>query len=404
MSSIILFDSDTRERLLPLTYTRPVCELRIGVLRIREKWEHWFNAKASFITQDYLSSKYGIDYDEDNFFINGSVLPSPELVALIRQMDFNEAFLQKDQLIAARLNARQLEKLMKDDDIDELKGIELGDTPFIKIDQLSDLVTYNAEAILQDVELLQKSKTFTRPGQAVYLKAENNIFVEEGATVSGSFLNATDGPIYIGRDAIVMEGSMLRGPVVVGEGAQVKMGAKVYGGTTIGPYCKAGGEIVQSVLLEYANKAHDGFLGHSYLGAWTNLGADTNTSNLKNNYEPVRLWSYVDERFVDTGTAFLGTIMGDHSKTAINVMLNTGTVIGVSCNVFGDGFPRNFVPSFSWGGSSGFRTYKAEKAFETMDRVMARRQKYLEIEDRLILLRVYEETQAFRRWETDHNS
>jgi len=399
MANIILFDNETRENLLPLTFTRPVCELRMGVLRIREKWERWLNATASFITQDYLSSKYGIDYDDDNFFINGSALPSPELVALVRQMEYNEALLQGEELIAARLDARQLEKLMKDDDIEELKGIELGDTPFIKINGLTDLFSHNAQAIAQDVELLTKTGRFLPVPSSCFAKAKNQIFLEEGAEVEGAFLNASEGPIFIGRNARVMEGSMIRGPVAIGEHAQVKMGAKIYGGTTIGPWCKAGGEIVESVLLEYSNKAHDGFLGHSYLGAWTNIGADTNTSNLKNNYENVRLWSYIEERFVDTGSQFCGLIMGDHSKTAINVMLNTGTVIGVSANIFGEGFPRNFVPSFSWGGKGGFRTFKTDKAFETMERVMARRQQTLDIEDRLMYLRVYEETQSYRSWD-----
>jgi len=399
MANIILFDNETRESLLPLTFTRPVCELRMGILRIREKWERWLNASASFITQDYLSSKYGIDYDDNNYFINGSALPSPELVALVRQMEYNEALLQGEELIAARLDARQLEKLMKDDDIEELKGIELGDTPYIKINGLTDLFNHNAQAIAQDVELLSKKGHFVPVPSSCFAKAKNQIFLEEGAEVEGAFLNASEGPIYVGRNARVMEGSMIRGPVAIGEHAQVKMGAKIYGGTTIGPWCKAGGEIVSSVLMEYSNKAHDGFLGHSYLGAWTNIGADTNTSNLKNNYENVRLWSYPEERFLDTGSQFCGLIMGDHSKTAINVMLNTGTIIGVSTNIFGEGFPRNFVPSFSWGGNGGYRTYKTEKAFETMERVMDRRQQTLDIEDRLIYLRVYEETQSYRSWD-----
>jgi UDP-N-acetylglucosamine diphosphorylase/glucosamine-1-phosphate N-acetyltransferase len=399
MANIILFDNETRENLLPLTFTRPVCELRMGVLRIREKWERWLNATASFITQDYLSAKYGIDYDDNNYFINGSALPSPELVALVRQMEYNEALLQGEELIAARLDARQLEKLMKDDDIEELKGIELGNTPFIKINGLTDLFSQNARAIAQDVELLTKKGKFLPVPSSCFAKAKSQIFLEEGAKVEGAFLNASDGPIFIGRNAHIMEGSMIRGPVAIGEHAQVKMGAKIYGGTTIGPWCKAGGEIVESVLMEYSNKAHDGFLGHSYLGAWTNIGADTNTSNLKNNYENVRLWSYTEKRFVNTGTQFCGLIMGDHSKTAINVMLNTGTVIGVSTNIYGEGFPRNFVPSFSWGGNSGFRTFKTEKAFETMERVMDRRQQTLDIEDRLIYLRVYEETQSYRSWD-----
>lgn len=399
MPNIILFDNDVREKLLPLTFTRPNCELRVGILRIREKWEKHLNATASFITHDYLAGKYGIDYDDDNFFINGSVLPSPELVTLVKQMDYNEAFLQNDELIVARLDARQLERLMKDDAFEALKGIELEGTPFLKINQLTDLYRLNGEAIRQDIELLQKERNFVELPGSNFAKAKDQIFVEEGAEISGAYLNATEGPIYIGAQAKVMEGAMLRGPVAIGDHATVRMGAKIYGGTTIGRWCKAGGEIVESVLLEYANKAHDGFLGHSYLGAWTNLGADTNTSNLKNDYTDVRLWSYPDQRFVATGQQFCGLIMGDHSKTAINTSLNTGTVVGVSCNLFGEGFPRNFVPSFSWGGAGGFRTYKAEKAFETMERVMKRRNQSLDTEERLIMLRIFEDTQQNRHWE-----
>lgn len=399
MPNIILFDNDIREKLLPLTFTRPMCELRVGILRIREKWEKQLHTGASFITHDYLAGKYGIDYGDDNFFINGSVLPSPELVTLVRQMEYNEAFLKDDELIVARLDARQLERLMKDDAFETLKGIELQDTPFLKVNQLTDLFRLNGEAMQQDVELLQRERSFDKLPASNFAKAKDNIFVEEGAEIEGAYLNASEGPIYVGAQAKIMEGAMIRGPVAVGEHATVRMGAKIYGGTTIGPWCKAGGEIVQSVLLEYANKAHDGFLGHSYLGAWTNLGADSNTSNLKNDYSPVRLWSYPDQRFVSTDEQFAGLIMGDHSKTAINTSLNTGTVVGVSCNLFGEGFPRNFVPSFAWGGAGGFRTYQPAKAFETMERVMNRRDQSFDHEERLILLRIFEDTQQNRHWE-----
>jgi len=399
MPNIILFDNDIREKLLPLTFTRPMCELRVGILRIREKWEKHLKGSASFITHDYLAGKYGIDYDDDNFFINGSVMPSPELVTLVKQMEYNEAYLQNDELIAARLDAAQLERLMKDDDFEALRGIELYGTPFLKINQLTDLFRLNGEAISADIDLLKKEQDFVEVPPSNFAKAKENIFMAKGAEVEGAFLNATEGPIYIGPQAKIMEGSMLRGPVAIGEHATVRMGTKIYGGTTVGPWCKAGGEIVQSVLLEYANKAHDGFLGHSYLGAWTNLGADTNTSNLKNDYSEVRLWSYSEQRFLSTGEPFCGLIMGDHSKTAINTSLNTGTVVGVSCNLFGEGFPRNFVPSFAWGGAHGFRTYAVDKAFETMNRVMNRRDQVLDSEERLIMLRIFEDTEQNRHWE-----
>lgn len=399
MPNIILFDNDIRESLLPLTFTRPMCELRVGILRIREKWEKHLGGRASFITHDYLAGKYGIDYDDDNLFINGSVLPSPELVTLVKQMEYNEAYLQNEELIVARLDARQLERLMKDDAFETLRGIELQDTPFLKINQLTDLFRLNAEAIQEDIHLLRKEQSFVELPGSNFAKAKENIFLSEGAEVEGAYLNASEGPIFIGPQARIMEGSMLRGPVAICEHATVRMGAKIYGGTTIGPWSKAGGEITESVLLEYANKAHDGYLGHSYLGAWANLGADTNTSNLKNDYTEVRLWSYPQQRFLSTGEQFCGLIMGDHSKTAINTSLNTGTVVGVSCNLFGEGFPRNFVPSFAWGGAKGFRTYNMEKAFATMERVMNRREQSLDHEERLIMMRIFEDTQQNRHWE-----
>ena len=225
------------------------------------------------------------------------------------------------------------------------------------------------------------------------------VFLEEGAVVEGATLNARTGPIYIGKDAEVMEGALIRGPFALCEHGTVKMGAKIYGGTTIGPWSKAGGEIGNSVLLAYSNKGHDGYLGHAYLGEWCNLGADTNNSNLKNNYAEVKLWDYATERFELTGTQFCGLIMGDHSKCGINTMFNTGTVVGVSANIFGSGFPRNFIPSFSWGGAGGFTTYSTEKAFETAELVMTRRQQQLSAEDRIILLRIFEDTAKYRRWE-----
>lgn len=400
MANIILFDNEVREQLLPLTFTRPVCELRTGILTIREKWELQLKHPVSYITQDYLAEKYPIDYGSENFVINGGVLPSPQLLRLIQQMGFNEAFLQGDELIAAKLDEKQFEQLIHDEDIQELRGLDLEDTEYQKISRPWDLFAHNGAAIESDFTLLTKGRA-SQPLSASnrVIGDPSRIFLEEGAQAEGAVFNTQQGPIYLGKNSLVMEGALIRGGFALCEGAVVKMGAKIYGPTTIGPYCRVGGEINNCVLQANSNKGHDGYLGNSVLGEWCNLGADTNSSNLKNNYEEVRLWDYTEDKFTPTGLQFCGLVMGDHSKCAINTMFNTGTVVGVSANVFGPGFQRNFVPSFSWGGPQGMQTYRADKAFETVERVMARRDQEFDVQDRLILLRVFEETAKYRSWE-----
>lgn len=395
--NIILFDNEIRGQLLPLTYTRPVCEIRIGILKIREKWEKWLGGKISFITQDYLSEKYPIDYGDVNLVINGSVLPSPQLCTLIKEMEFNEAYLKGEELIVAKLDEEQFEKLIHDEDITEIKGMDIQDTSFIKINHLWDIFSQNKDAIQQDFELLTRGRQSQPLSDTNRVSGADHIFVEEGATVEHSILNATNGPIYIGKNATILEGAMLRGPITLGDHAVIKMGAKIYGATTIGPYCKVAGEIKNSVLMAYSNKGHEGYLGDSVIGEWCNLGADTNNSNLKNDYSEVKAWSYTEEKFAKTGLQFCGLIMGDHSKTAINTMFNTGTVVGISANVYGEGFPRNFIPSFTWGGKNGFQEYRAEKAFMTIERVMKRKNLDFSVEDRVIMLRVFEDSAKFRK-------
>lgn len=400
MPHIILFDNEVRDRLLPLTFTRPVCEIRFGLMTIREKWARWLDAPVSYITQDYLAERYEIGQGEDNLIINGSVCPSAQLVRLIEQMEYNEALLQGDELIAAKLKEADIERLMADEDIGELKGYDLTGTEYLKLDQLWDIYRLNAQAIEQDFELLAKNReSAPLDGSNRVVGPRDQLFLEEGAQAHCAVFNTTAGPIYLGKDATVMEGSLLRGPIGLCDHSTFKMGAKIYGATTVGPHCKVGGEVSNSVFLGYSNKAHDGYLGNAVIGQWCNIGADTNNSNLKNNYDQVRLWSYPEGRFVKTGQQFCGLFMGDHSKTAINTSLNTGTVIGVSVNLFGEGFPRNFVPSFAWGGKNGFQTYRSDRAFDTMERVMARRGVELDVQERLILLRVFEDTVKYRSWE-----
>lgn len=401
MTKVILFDNEIREQLLPLTYLRPVGALRVGILTIQEKWERHLGLPVSFLTQDYLAERYPMNYGETNYLINGSVLPTSQLVRLIQQMGDNQAYLLEGELIVARLSGEQVEQLVNDEDFGELAGIDLGNTEMLKINRLTDIFQRNDAALRSDFNLLTKGRSSAPlPPSNTLVGPPEALFIEPGARVQCAVLNTTDGPIYIGREAEIMEGSLLRGPFAMGEHAVLKMGAKIYGGTTLGPWCKVGGEISNVVFQGYANKAHDGYLGNSVIGEWCNIGADSNSSNLKNTYEEVKLWNYLEEKFLPSGTQFCGLIMGDHSKCGINTMFNTGTVVGICANIFGAGFPRNFVPSFSWGGAQqGFTTYRATKAFETMERVMARRKKELSVQDRLILLRVFEETARYRSWE-----
>ena len=403
MKNIILFDSDIRDQLLPITYTRPVCELRIGILTIREKWEHWLKGKVSYITQDYLSEKYPISIASDNLVINGAILPDNQLCQLIQNLKFNEALLKNGELIAARLDERQFYNLMEDNDIEELEGFELEEsTKLLAINHLWDIFSFNDSAMRSDFDMLTKGRTSAPLSKTNQLLGDaSQLFIEEGATIECSILNTKTGPIYIGKNAEVMEGCVIRGGLALCEGSTLKIGAKIYGATTIGPHSKVGGEVNNSVIIGHSNKAHEGYLGNSVLGEWCNIGADTNTSNLKNNYEPVKLWDYTKDSFVKTGMQFLGLIMGDHSKCAINTMFNTGTVVGVSANIYGAGFPRNFIPSFTWGGTGGLETYPFNKAIDTMERVLARRQMSVSNEDRDILKFIFDFSARYRSWERD---
>lgn len=400
MWHVILFDSEVREQLLPLTFTRPVGDLRVGALTIREKWEKWLNAKVSFITQDYLASKFPIEYGDENIVINGSVMPSDRLIRLIRQMEFNEAYLKGEELIVAKLDREQLENLIHDEDIEQLHVYDIEDTPFLKIDNPWDIFMLNAPALEEDFQLLtQGRESQPLPDSNRVIGDSGRIFLEEGAKVEGASLNVVDGPIYVGKNAEIMEGSLIRGGLALGESAQVKMGARLYGSNSFGPWCRIGGEVSNAVVQGYSNKAHEGFLGNSVIGEWCNIGADTNTSNLKNTYEQVKIWNYPTGQFLPSGVQFCGIIMGDHVKVGINTMLNTGTVIGVGANVFGAGFPRAFIPSFAWGGAAGFTTFQLDKAFETAEAMMGRRGKAFDISERLILLRAFEDTSKYRNWE-----
>ena len=386
----ILFDGDSRKNLLPFTYTRPVADLRIGILTIREKWEKFLGSQInSTLTEDYLSGKWPLHIEGENIFLNASIIPNEKLVAAVQNLKQNQKLVAQGVIVAYASKEK----------VDSLEFFETvqENLDIFKISNTWDLFSLNGRAIQEDFELLTAGRKSQPIPESNYIKDSANIFIEEGAEVENCSLNAAAGPIYIAKNSVVMEGSLIRGPFSLGEGATVKLGAKIYGPTSIGPNCRAGGEINNSVLFQNSNKGHDGFLGNSVLGEWCNIGADSNNSNLKNNYAEVRLWNYNSENFARTGLQFCGLMMGDHSKCGINTMFNTGTVIGVSANIFGSGFPRNFVPSFSWGGSAGMTTYKMDKVLETAKIVLERRGMLMSSEDEKILNHVFEETAKWRK-------
>jgi UDP-N-acetylglucosamine diphosphorylase/glucosamine-1-phosphate N-acetyltransferase len=390
----ILFGDQTRNHLLPFTFTRPIGDIRIGILTIREKWEKMLNVKTSTLTEEYLNIKYPLVKEADNILINSSILPNETIIEELNKLTPNQTLIVGETIIALRLKAEDIENLDWDV-IDAVTPLQTKSAPE-KINYLWDLIEMNERTLLSDFELITKNRKSQPIPEYVKVIAPEKIFIEEGAILEHVIINASEGPVYIGKNAHIMDGSLLRGPLAVCEEAKIRMGAKIYGATTIGPQCKIGGEVSHSIIFGYTNKAHDGFLGHSVIGEWCNLGADTNTSNLKNNYENVRLWDYQEESFVQTDLQFCGTFMGDHSKCGINTMFNTGTVVGVGSQVFGSGFMRNFIPSFSWGSVSGFTVHNIDKSINVAKRVYARRHMEFTKVDEDILRFVYNRTHSFR--------
>ena len=387
----ILFDGTVRNALLPFTFTRPVADIRIGILTIREKWEQYLGSTTTTLTEEYLMEKYPMVEMEQNIMINASFLPNPTLVDLIQNLEQNQAVVYQEEIVAFYTNDSQEEVNFEQYDLVVYEG------DLMQIENTWDIFAKNDSALRDDFNLITTDRTSQPIPKSVNVIAPEHIFIEEGAKLEFVTLNASTGPIYIGKNSEIMEGSVIRGPFALCESGRVKLATKVYGATTVGPHSVIGGEVNNSVLFGYSNKGHDGFLGNSVLGEWCNIGADSNNSNLKNNYEEVRLWSYETEGFAKTGLQFCGLMMGDHSKCGINTMFNTGTVVGVSANIFGSGFPRNFVPSYSWGGAAGFSTYITAKAFQTAKIVMARRNVEFTDQDAEILTHVFEETKKYRK-------
>lgn len=392
--NIILFDDPTiRTALLPFTFTRPVACVRVGILTVAEKWQKYLQGDFSFHTEEYLSKKFIFTPGNDNLWINGAVCPDEMLTKAIKSLSINQGLIKDSKVIAHCTAANELPEVISS----AMKEYTL---PITLVDQVWKIFQLNGEQIKADFTLLtkgRKSNPITDPHTRVY--NPTNIFLEKGVDIKAAVLNAENGPIYLGENSHVQEGALIKGPFALCQGSHVNMGAKVRGDTTVGPYSKIGGEVSNAVIFGYSNKAHDGFLGNSVIGEWCNIGADTNTSNLKNNYENVKIWSYAKKGFGDTGLMFCGLMMGDHSKCGINTMFNTGTVVGVSASIFGDGYPRTFIPSFAWGGAAGFTTFQLNKSFDTATKAMERRGLILTETDKEIMSTIFTMSSENRTWE-----
>ena len=399
--NLILFDDQAWSGLLPLTWLKPVAELRMGILTMKERWELLLTGQASQVTQDYLADEFPLELARDNYFINASLLPTKDIVKRLLELSQGEALIYEDELLVARLDDKSILRIgdENEEDGEEIKGYPYeGEVTLLR--RPYDLFTYAGRMVTEDFETLTASRhSQTLSDSNTVIGDASKVFLERGVTLEACILNTTDGPIYIGADCNVMEGSMLRGPLALCASVKVKMGTKLYGNTAIGPHCAVGGEVSNVVMQGYSNKGHDGYLGNAVIGEWCNLGADTNASNLKNNYAGVRVWDYDAERFTDSGKQFCGLIMGDHAKCGINTMFNTGTVVGVAANVYGGGYPRTFVPDFAWGGPSGMVTHRMNKMVEMGNRMMSRRGKHLSEDAIAALEHVYALTSRHRRWE-----
>lgn len=392
--NIIFSDLDQRENLLPLTYTRPTALLRCGILTLEEKWKKYLDGNFSYLTAQYLQTKFPLVVKDDNLVVNPLAFPSKALVNEVHYLDQDSALYKDNVFIAARISN---EKIINWQYGAQPKLDTVESTSKVAVIQFSwHLFQNNSAQIIADFELITKGKTSHQVHESTTIIG-TDIFIEEGANVINCSLNALDGPIYIGKNATVLDGAFIKGPFALCEGATVNMCAKIRDGSTIGPFSKAGGEINNSILTGYSNKGHDGFLGNSVLGEWCNLGADTNTSNLKNNYGSVRVHSIAQNASIDTKSQFCGLIMGDHSKAGINTMFNTGTVVGVSANIYGGDFPPKYIPSFSWGGANGFVAFKFDKAIEVAERVMSRRKKDLNKTEIDILQNIFNQSENERK-------
>ncbi len=407
--SYILFDDNSRYSLQPFTHTRAIADIRCGIYTMRERWEQLLRSKTDTLTEEHLQSiytyntlpgiletVYGMEANVATIFVNGSVFATEALVKAINKLEAGQKLVQGDVLIAANTEDTVYYKNLNS----VTEGLEaIAYEPEVqRLKNNWDIFSKNDAAIRADFSIITKGRKSAALPAHITITGKENLFIEEGAKVyAGCIINAEAGPVYIGKDAEILEGTMIRGPLAAGEHSVIKMGAKIYGATTIGPGCKVGGEINNVVFFANSNKAHDGYLGNAVIGEWCNMGADTNCSNLKNNYDEIKIWDEHTNKSVKTGLTFCGLLMGDHSKCAINTAFNTGTVVGVSSNIFGSGFPEKFVPSFCWGGSEGMTTYDINRAMETANRMMGRRDKQLSEAEKNLFKHIFEQTAEQRR-------
>lgn len=392
--NIILFDTDHRDQLLPLTFTRPVSELRIGVLTIREKWERIFpEANFSHITSEFLESLYPLHLDDENILIHGGLLPNHNIVALIKNLMLNEALMYKGELLSAKLSRAQFKRLLSEEDLEDIQGFELGQHQHHYLDKLTDLLVWNREEIENDIRLL-KDNTYYHHAESH--TEEFGELVMPDAIVERCLFNTDEGSIYIGHGAQIMEGATIRGPVAIGDFSRVKMNSTLYPGTSIGPYCEVAGEIKNSVILDHSNKSHSGYLGDSVIGSYCNLGALTTTSNLKNTFGTVRIWNYRSGTLEDSGLIKCGLFMGDYSRTGILTTFNSGTVVGVSSHIFGSGYVGKYIPSFTWGGIDQKMLYDFDQAVIAVERLHKLKGDELSIEVKQLLKSVYVKTEHHR--------
>lgn len=396
--NIILFDLPAvRENLLPLSYTRPIADFLVGITTLRKKWESFLAGEFSYSTVGYLSEKYPMKAAEENLFIASNIIATEQLARRLDSLEPGEVLMADTMagqrvLVGFKGGANRLDEV--------IHSMPAGIVYEEKVDAINyvyDIFLLNGRQIEADFDVL----TAGREGQSIprsntVIGDPERIYIESGAIVEGVVLNASHGPIYVGRHVEIMEGSCLRGPIALGEHSTVNMGTRIYPGTSLGPWCKVGGELNNVVIFGFTNKAHDGFLGNAVIGEWCNLGAGCVASNLKNDYTEIKLWNYPSHRFLRTGLQFCGLIMADHSKAGINTMFNTATVVGVGVNIHGSGFPRNFIASFSEGGPSGFTDLPMEKFFDIAKRMMARRGRSLSEADNCIFHAIRELAENYK--------
>lgn len=391
----VLFDKVSRDALFPIVYTRPVGSIRIGMLSLKEKWEHFLKRETTFLVPDYLSEKFSSKQEKINVFINSSVIPDLQLANEIETLRKGQKLIQNEELIAfvsGPVSWSDINKM-----VSSFESIHYNNK-FKFISNTWDIISFLKDELINDFSLKCRDyQTNNLPKHVTAISSEN-VVLGKNVRLGVCILNASVGEIVIDNDAEIQDGAILKGPIYLGKNSTIKMGAKIHGNVSIGNNCKVGGEVCDSIFQAYSNKGHDGFLGHSYLGEWCNLGADTNNSNLKNTFDKVRIWNYASEKFDRTDLQFLGMIMGDHSKTGINTMLNTGTVIGVASNVYGAGFPRNFMPDFTNGGPQKMDVFQLKKAFKMAEEMMLRRGLIFSKLDEMIFNYIFENTKKYRNF------